>query len=352
MMALVTEIRRMPPWPPVPGHGDFLGARVLTAEQIDTLRRWVEQDMPEGDPAALPPVPEFSDDWHLGPPDVVVRMPVGYPVPAGGPDINRDFWIPVGLDEDKWLVAVETRPGSAALHHIICTLDTDGLGQRAEETDGLPGFAGMQGGAPGSRLLMSGWAIGGTPTRLPPGIAYKIPKGSDMVLRSHIHPTGKAVVEQTALGLYFTDEPPTRTIAFLSLPPFAGMTAGIDIPPGAADFTVTDSFVLPVDAEMTNVYGHQHYLGRSVQMWGTFPDGRRESLFYVDEWDFNWQGGYQYVEPVRLTKGTRMSVELVYDNSSDNPSNPSDPPVRVTWGRQSTARSTTSAVATKCATWT
>jgi thiol-disulfide isomerase/thioredoxin len=66
------------------------------------------------------------------------------------------------------------------------------------------------------------------------------------------------------------------------------------------------------------------------------PDGREEKLFRIDDWDFNWQGRYNYAEPVRLPRGTIIETTLTYDNSADNPRNPSNPPVPVRWGEGST----------------
>ena len=334
----------MPPWHPVAGHGAFVGERRLTAAQITTLERWVGGGRPEGDPAHLPPLPAFPKGWQLGKPDLVVKMKKAFPVPAGGPDIYRNFVIPLGLDADKWLTAIEVRPGSRrVLHHIVFGLDTTGDARRRDGRDGKPGFDGMRGGrgARGrnvgtSTAGLGGWAVGGQPQHLPLGLSRKIPKGADLILRSHLHPSGKAEAEQTTIGLYFTDKPPSHTMIGLQLPPMFGVAAGIDVPPGAKNFTIRDSFTLPVAARALTVGGHAHYICRSMQVRVTRPGKAPESIFFIDRWAFNWQNRYQYAQPVDLPKGTKVDVEIVYDNSKDNPSNPFDPPRRIRWGLQST----------------
>ena len=343
MILKVTGGRFMPPWHPVKGHGEFVGERRLSDAQIATLRRWVEGGKKEGDPRKLPAMPAFPEGWQLGKPDLVVQMPKGYPVPAGGPDIYRNFVVPLNLQEDKWLTAVEVRPGArAVLHHIIFSLDTSGNARRQDGRDGKPGFSGMRGGgARRGQLGMStsglgGWAVGGQPQHLPMGLARNVPKGADLVLRSHFHPSGKEEIEQTTLGLYFTDKPPTRTMVGLQLPPLFGVAAGIDIPAGEKNFELKDSFTLTVPAQALTVGGHAHYLCKKMQVLATFPDGEERSIFYIDNWAFNWQNRYQYKEPVDLPKGTRIDVTVTYDNSAENPSNPHDPPKRVFWGLQST----------------
>lgn len=341
MIARVVRKRFMPPWHPVKGHGEFEGERRLSEREIETIRRWVRQGMPQGDPARLPPMPKYPEGWRLGPPDMVVEMPHGYEVPADGPDIYRNFVIPLDLDEDKWVTAIEVKPSArSVLHHVLFGIDTTGAARRADGRDGKPGFFGM-GGAQGRNLGTStsglgGWAVGGLARHLPMGLARKLPKGADLVLQSHFHPSGKPTVEKTKLGLYFTDRPPSRTAIGLQLPPMFGVAAGIDIPPGEKRFTIRDSFVLPVDVQVLTVGGHAHYVCKEMQVFVTRPGGDRESIFWIDDWAFNWQNRYQYKRPVELPAGTEVEVQLVYDNSADNPNNPFDPPRRIRWGLQST----------------
>src|SRR5262249_48128577 len=52
--------------------------------------------------------------------------------------------------------------------------------------------------------------------------------------------------------------------------------------------------------------------------------------------DFKWQDTYTYTEPLRLPKGTKVTMTASYDNSAGNPRNPSSPPKRVTWGEETT----------------
>jgi len=168
-------------------------------------------------------------------------------------------------------------------------------------------------------------------------LGRELPKGEfDLVLNSHLHPSGKEEVEQTTLGLYFADDKPSHRMVSLSLPPNFGVAAGINIPAGEKNYELKDSFTLPVDALGLTIGGHAHYLGREMRVFVTRPGGQRESIFWIDNWAFNWQNRYQYKKPVDLPAGTKVEMEIVYDNSTDNPSNPHDPPRRVGWGFQST----------------
>ncbi len=334
MIQLVTQTRYMPPWQPEPGFGEFRDSHYLTTDEVETIRRWVEGGMEEGDPAKTPELPEFTSGWQLGDPDLVVKMDAAYSVPADGPDIYRNFVLPLGLDEDKWVTAVEVRPSARpVVHHVLYFLDDSGRARKLDERDAGPGFDGFVFQATGN---LGGWAVGGTARHLPDGLAMPLPKGADLVLQTHFHPSGKAEREETTLGIYFADAPPERTLMEFQVPPEYGSYWGIDIPAGEAHYPVTDSFEIPVDIQLINVGGHAHYICSKMIGRATYPDGRSEPLLYIDDWDFNWQGWYEYEEPIFLPAGTIVDVELIYDNSDMNPRNPFSPPRRIAWGLEST----------------
>jgi hypothetical protein len=326
----VVERRAMPPWQPEPGHGELRGERRLSDHQIALLRRWVKTGMAEGDPRKLPELPRFQEGWFLGNPDVIVRMDRDFDVPAGGPDIYRNFVFRLNLPEDRWITAIELRPSArSVVHHALYFSDSSRSARKLDGRDGQPGFEGM--GFRGSGML-DGWAVGGTPKKLPDGLAWPLPRGADLVVQTHFHPSGKVEKERLTLGLYFAPKAPARALVNVPLPPAFGLFSGIDIPPGKADYTVTDSFTLPVDVELVGCAAHAHYLGKSLRGWAVLPDGKEQRLFWIKDWDFNWQESYFYKRPVRLPKGTVLHSEVIWDNSIDNERNPHRPPQRVRWG--------------------
>ena len=347
LIAKVTEDRYMPPWHPVDGHGKFLDERRLSEDELATLKNWHKSGMAEGPADKLPEPPKFESDWLLGEPDLIVTMPKAFTVPADGPDIYRNFVIPLDLKEDKWVAGFEVRPGArSVLHHVIIRLDETGEARKADGARGKPGFSGMRGVGGGrgrSRDVFSGslgglggWAVGGTPRILPLGLARHLPAGADLVLNSHLHPSGKEESEKTTIGLYFADKKPDRTMIGFQVPPLFGSVSGLDIPAGEENYELTSSFTTPVDIELIGVGAHMHYLGHTAKATATLPDGTTKPLFYIDEWDFNWQNNYFYENPVRLPAGTTVKGVVTFDNSAENPHNPFSPPRRVRWGLEST----------------
>jgi dipeptidyl aminopeptidase/acylaminoacyl peptidase/mono/diheme cytochrome c family protein len=341
LIARVTESRYMPPWHAAEGYGEFVGERRLTSEQIAVIGAWVKQGMPRGDEAKLPRLPAFpADGWRLGPPDLVLEMPAGFDVPAGGPDVFRNFVIPTRLTEDKWVRGVEFRPSARkVVHHAIFAQVTGGSLAAIDGADGRPGFGGM--GTVGvvntqqDQRGLGGWAVGATPMFFPEGLASRLAAGSDFLLQLHFHPSGKPETERSLIGLYFTDTPPTKKIVSIDLPSLFSFGWGIDIAPGVKDYTIKDSFTLPGDVRLYVASAHAHYLAREMKAIATLPDGSTRPLLWIDDWDFNWQDSYVYKTPIALPKGTRIDTTITYDNSVDNPRNPINPPRRAMWGEQS-----------------
>jgi Tfp pilus assembly protein PilF len=334
LIADVTERRVMPPWLPSPGHGVFAGERRLPDHDVALFRRWDEQGAPEGDPAALPAPPTFAEGWQLGEPDLIVTLPVNYRLRADGPEVWRNFVMPVPVSSTRFVRTVEIRPGSARfVHHAIIGLDRTRSSERRDARDAEPGFEGMELGdalPPDGHLL--GWTPGMAPVSPVEGAVWRVERGDDLVLQLHMIPSGKAESVQPQVGLYFAQAPPTGPPMFLLR---LDADHQLDIPPGAREFVATDQFELPVDVDVLAVYPHAHYLARTMVARATLPDGSEQPLIRIESWDFKWQDVYRYAEPLRLPRGTTISFRYTYDNSDGNPRNPNHPPKRVVAGMRS-----------------
>ncbi len=335
----VTSRRYMPPWPPEPGYGDFAGSRRLSDSQIRLIADWVKAGQPEGNSREIPPAPRFTSEWQLGPPDLVLRMPQPFVMLAAGKDVFRNFIVPTGLHETKYISALELRLSNPrVVHHANVVLDRTRSLRRRDGEDGHPGFPGMDviteaapnDFDPDSHFLF--WKPGTVLRREPADMSWRLDPETDLVLNLHLQSTGKTESVQAEIGLYFSPHPPTRFPMLIQLE----HDGAIDIPPGARGFSVTDALRLPVDVNVLAIYPHAHYLGKLVEAWATLPDGSRKWLIRIPDWDINWQAVYDYRKPVFLPKGTNVEMRITYDNSSLNPRNPSNPPKRVKAGNLST----------------
>ena len=331
-IAAVTRTRVMPPWKSEPGYGDFIGHRPLTDGEIRVLQRWLEDGAAEGDPADLPTPPQWTDGWQLGIPDLVVALTQPYVLAAEGTDVSRVFVLPIPIERMRYVRGIEFRPGNAkVVHHANIRIDRTPASRVLDEQDPAPGYDGLLSHSavyPDGHFL--GWTPGQVAPLLPKGLAWRIAPRTDLVVEVHMKPSGKPEVVQPSVGFYFGSDPPERTPAMLRLG-----RQSIDIAPGEKDYAVTDSFVLPVDAEVQAVQPHAHYRAREVRGIATLPDGTTKWLIFIKDWDFKWQHVYRYVAPFMLPRGTTLSVRYTFDNSADNPRNPRQPPTRVTWGQWS-----------------
>lgn len=333
-IAEVTASRYMPPWMPAPGYVQFEHERRLTADQIGMIQQWSTEGAVEGNAADLPPLPKWSAGWQLGQPDLVVAMPAPYLLSADGKDVYRNFVIPISLAKPRYVKAVEFNPGNwKIVHHAFFRFDRTGECRALDAQDAEPGFEGLHtpisAQAPPGHFLS--WQPGKVFSQVAPGLAWDLETNSDLILSLHLQPTGKPETLEASMGFYFTEEPPTNTPFKISL-----STYDIDIPPGARDYSVTDSMLLPVDVEVLGVLPHAHYLATEVQGTATLPDGSKRWLLKIDRWDFNWQGDYRYAKPIFLPKGTTVAMKFTFDNTAQNPGNPNHPPKRVRYGLETT----------------
>ena len=325
--------RYMPPWKADPASYEYRDQRRLTDGQIALIQTWVKQGMPEGAAKDRTAPPTFASGWRLGEPDLVVEMPATFQIPAEGADIYRNIALPLGLNEDKWITAIEMHPTArAAVHHVLYFADPNGKAH--DKTDGPePGFGGMRAG--GATVSLGGWAVGAQPQFFPEGLALSVTKGSDLVMQYHFHPTGKPLEEKAKIGLYFAKKAPERQMVAIQLPPVYSLFEGLDITPGDKDYVVKDSYTLPAAMDAVGVSAHAHYLGKILKMTATLPSGEVKTLLSISDWDFAWQDRYFFKDFVALPKGTRLDAEVHWDNSANNPRNPSSPPQHVEWGEQS-----------------
>jgi tetratricopeptide (TPR) repeat protein len=334
LIADVAQRRIMPPWLPAPDDPKFADDLRLSSAEIKRLQDWVDQGAMEGNPTDLPPKPQWVEGWQLGKPDVVVKATKPYALAAGGTDTYWNFVFRAPVDGARWLKAIEIRPGDKRLvHHANVLVDRGQTARLLEKTPGA-GFGGMDLTIeselfdPDSHFLF--WKPGSAPYVEPDGMAIRLDKNTDLVLNTHLQPSGKPETLQPTLGLYFTDKPATLHPILLQME----NDRQLDIPAGAKDFVVTDDFTLPVNVTLLAIYPHAHYLGQDLEATATLPDGKSETLIHIRRWDLNWQAVYRYSDALPLPAGTRITMRFTYDNSADNLRNPNHPPQRVTAGNR------------------
>ena len=320
----------MPPWKPAPFYGPFEGEPEITVAETDNLVAWATNGAPRGDTTAtlIDPTPS---SWPLGEPDLIVSMEEAYPVNPGDSLEHRNFVLPVDLTERQWVRAVDILPnraGNAAIRRGRIMLDGSGTGRTVEAEETRPGYPGLiidHAAFPQGHILV--WSPGQTPTAEQPGLAWSLEPGTDLILQLTLQPRPETVPVQASIGLYFADEAPVLRPVGLGL-----NSKAFEIPAGNSDFVIQDRYRLPVGVDVLELFPYMHYLGKTVEVTASLPDGTEVGLLQIEDWDFNWQDSYRYAAPVHLPAGTSIEARFTFDNSSANPRNPSSPPVVVRHG--------------------
>jgi tetratricopeptide (TPR) repeat protein len=338
-IAFVTGKRIMPPWLPDPKAVAFADQLRLTEREIAILARWASQGAPAGDLAQAPPPPPLATGWQGGKPDLVLQAPPGYVLPAHGTDVYHNFIFEVPITSTRYVRAVEIHPGDPKVtHHANLLIDRTHAARRmqARHPGPGPGFDGMDVEMESDVFEPEGhfiyWKPGIPIWREPENMSWRLSPGTDLVLNIHMRPSGTPVPIRPVIGIYFSDTKPTLKPMLLQL----DADDQLKIPPGAADFLVSDNFKLPLAVHVYAVYPHAHYLGKRLAAYATLPDGSRRWLLLIPRWDPAWQGIYRYQKPVFLPAGSVISMRYTYDNSEQNPHNPNHPPQHVMAGNMAT----------------
>jgi hypothetical protein len=339
------ERRYMPPWKPFEGYGHFKGSLALTEDERQTILAWVDAGAPEGDPADAPETATERGTWQLGEPDKVVTMTEPYTMSAKRADDYRCFVLDPGADVDRHVSAVEVIPGNRRIvHHVILFIDGTGQADKLDDAEAGPGYTCF--GGPGFNVAdslvallsdriggLGGWVPGMRIRPLPENVGIFVPKGAKVVMQVHYHShadEGEPVEpDQTRFGMYFSKGKVEKRLRYVPV-----VNTTFKIPAGEPAKEVTAEFMVPplLDAHAVQIVPHMHLLGREIKVEKIALGGARESMIYINDWDFNWQGFYEYEEPIPLKFPDRVKLTCVFDNSMDNPRSPNSPPKVVGWG--------------------
>lgn len=317
MIREVIMSKRMPPGQIDPEFNHlFEDVAQLTIGEQQTLVNWIDAGAVNSE--KLDTLAEINinvAEWQLGEPDLIVEVPA-QEIPATGVIDYRYEKIPLNLEQDIWVKAVEFLPSAhEVMHHIIAfSLDTPDFSEFQLLTQGVG---------------LGAYAPGNQPTVFPDNTGYKLSAGGGLFLQLHYTTSGKAAVDKTRIGLYLLDEAPAIAMGGGSAAEF-----NLNIPPNVKESPMTADRTFAKDTYLVSLSPHMHFRGKKIKYTLIYPDGRREVILSVPNYQFNWQKNYDFKEPMFIPAGTRLVVDGAFDNSATNPNNP-DPNITVTWGEQS-----------------
>ncbi|MCI0410540.1 MAG: hypothetical protein L0191_18600, partial [Acidobacteria bacterium] len=299
--------RTMPPWHADSHDGEFKNDRSLSQEEIETFIAWADSGAVRGKKSEAP-APAEPAGFSIGEPDLVLTMQEEYEVSAEGTDEYIYFTIPTNLTEDRYVKAVEVRPGNnEVVHHVLAYVQAGGTGvlsrssEAANEDVGYPFFfnAGEaalrvlpeapvyddgctlpDGGSAtpmemteGPIKLISTFAPGSRGDVYPEGLGKLIPKGSEILFQVHYNKTGKVERDRTSIALIFTDEPPPKIVEAYWVSNYY-----FRIPPGTAAHEVKGCYAFDKDVEILSYFPHMHVRGKDMKIEALYPGGGTEVL--------------------------------------------------------------------------
>ena len=312
----VIEDNRMPPWFANPEHGKFQNDCRLSEKEKELVFNWVDNGMPEGDPADLPEPPKFAEGWKIEKPDEIFHMrDEPFRVKSQGTIDYKHFVVDPGWTEDKYISAAEARPDNkSVVHHILVYIIPPGEQYRG-----------------GLEQVLVGYAPGSMPVDLPEGVALKVEAGSKFLFQMHYTPNGYVEKDRSYAGVKFADKSDVKKL----IRGRVAITDRFRIPPREDNYVVkAPAYRVDRDELLVSMTPHMHLRGKSFRYVAKYPGGNEEVLLDVPKYDFNWQLKYILDEPKLLPRGTKIFCTAAYDNSEDNPVNP-DPSETVKWGDQS-----------------
>ncbi|MCD6062090.1 MAG: Copper type ascorbate-dependent monooxygenase [Flavipsychrobacter sp.] len=341
-IANAVQTKRMPPWPPDPTYTRLAHERLLSQKEIDKILAWANNGKPQGDPTLAPPNPVFNPNGDLpGTPDLVTKIP-HFTSTAANNDVYQCFVVPHGQSADKFITAFEAIPGNRPIvHHVLVYADTTGVCDSLDNAWPGPGYESFGGVGTNNAILIGGWVPGTSPTVMPTGFGINLPKNAKIVIQIHYPQGSTGLVDSTEIHFFFSSTPVrnVRIDPILNhLGVYTNMTPWpLQIPAHQVKTFTQQSTVSALigDASILGVAPHMHLIGRNISVFGV-KGSDTQKFIRINNWDFHWQGFYQFRNILKMPAGTVLYSRAFYDNTTNNPFNPSNPPQVVNAGEATT----------------
>ena len=315
-------LREMPPWfiDKTVGIQKFKDDPSLTEQEISTIVAWVDGGSIKGNQADMPAPRQFedADKWHIGKPDLIVSMPIPVTVKPAQADVWGDQFADVPLTEDRYIKAVETKPGEAdgmkIVHHMTAVLVND---------DGSTGGT------------LNEYAVGKNGDIYPDGEGKLLKAGSKIDFDMHYHAVGQTITDQSQVGFIFYPKGYVPKHVITTVIPLND--ADLDLPAGADNVRSDAYWKIEKPTKLTSYQPHMHNRGKAQCIEAIYPNMVTETISCVSHFDFGWQIVYTYQDDVAplLPAGTILHMISWHDNSTKNPWN-ADPTNWVGYGNRTT----------------
>ncbi|HRO43114.1 MAG TPA: T9SS type A sorting domain-containing protein [Flavipsychrobacter sp.] len=332
--------KRMPPWPPDPSYKKLAHERLLSQQEINTIVNWVNNGQQQGNPTLAPPIPVFNNNGDIpGTPDLVTKIPT-YASQASNGDVYRCFVVQSGLNVQKFITGFEAIPGNRSIvHHVLVYADTTGTCASLDNNDPGPGYTSFGGVGTNKAILLGGWVPGTDPLIFPNGFGVPLPPNADIVIQIHYPAGTQGMVDSTEVHFFFSAATNVRSV-FIA--PVLNHQINLQNGPLSIPANQTKTFVEHFSVpsfphfSLLGIAPHMHLIGRNIECFGVSPANDTIPLIRVNNWNFHWQGFYLFPKIQKIEAGSDLYAKAFFDNTSNNPFNPSNPPQNVFAGEATT----------------
>ncbi len=327
----------MPPWPPDPTYRTLAHERRLSTWQIAAINDWVNNGTPQGNMANAPTPPVYSGNATIVNPDYIFQIPT-YTINTST-DLYRNFVIPSNLLNQLSITDFEVIPGNRGIvHHVIVWEDTTNVPALLDAGDPDPGYTNFGGSGSSASNMIGFWVPGMGSFKWPAGMGQLLPAGTDIVIQVH-YPGGTINQTDSTQIRIKTSTAPLRNV--YTLPVLNHDNTIVNGPlfiPANTTPTFYEQYTVPffLNLSFISVGAHMHLLGQTAITFGVTLTNDTIPFLKINDWDFHWQGLYQFKQVLKIPGGTTLYGAATYDNTANNPDNPNDPPQDVSLGESTT----------------
>lgn len=338
----VTKTKYMPPFKADNSFQHYKNENILTPDEIQLIQDWVAGGMVKGKKNAKP-----IHDLHASNTDITstlhpegnkseslkIGMQQSFVLPEKGKEEFRFFHIPLNNQIEKYIQSIRFIPGNKKLvHHSRVMSDTSGT------TAGLNGLSESDTAIyqyqtkPLADPFLFGWVPGNDQIVFPEGTGKKLYPGTDFIFNMHYSPSPIIVSDSSSIHIQFADKPAEREVVTLTLKEDNISNLPFVIKANTSPVFYMRSEMIEEDFSLISIMPHMHLLGKRFKAFAVTPGGDLIPLINIPDWDFNWQMTYTFKNYIYVPKGSVIYAEAQYDNTQQNPRNPTHPPKDVGYG--------------------
>ncbi len=326
----------MPPWPVDNSYRKMAHERSLSENERTTILAWINNGMAKGNIANAPTPPVYSSNLVIPNPDLKLKIPT-YTVPGITQDLYRCFVMSTGQSIQRFITGIEIIPGNKNIvHHAQVFYDTTGATSILDANDPNPGYTSAGGVGTNDAVLLGTWVPGASPIFVPAGMGKRLPPTAKIIVQIHYPEYASGQTDSTKINFLFTSASVRNISDAAILNHSTSMTDGPLFIPKNTTKTFHEKFFVPVNATILSIGPHGHLLCQSLKAYAITLAGDTIKLVNIPHWNFHWQGSYDFQHPIKIPFGATLYGEATYDNTTNNPENPNDPPKDVNLGEATT----------------